>query len=172
MKVRKRLATAASLLLMSATAHAAVGVVIGHHTWSDEDGLPVIGPGERTKVFFCTGSGDGRMAMGCALDKCLAHYNREKNPSQELKGKGEKKTALFGGVCATEGWTERNGHNLMMVGPPGDNVHLTSKALSAATREEARRIVCSNGFPCDRASIAFEFYDGSGHEPRKAPPKP
>lgn len=162
-----KLLLAAAALFVSLSAHASIGVVIGHHKWA-ADGLPDIGPGEQTKVFFCSGRGDARIAMGCALDKCLAHYNREKNPSHEIRGAH----AIFGGVCSTDGWSARRGHALMMVGPPGDNVHLTSKALGKDTREEALRDVCRNGFPCDKATVVFDFYEGTGHEnPEARKPK-
>lgn len=143
-----------SLLLISAMAHSDVGVAVGHNTWAD-DGLPNIGKGEQVSIFTCVGQEGGSKAMDCAVDKCRKAFKIPAGAPVKKVGP----TTLVGGKCAGDGWSERKGHSIVMVGPRGDNVFIMSKALGDPTREAAWEFVKSNNFPVDKGTIVFDYYD-------------
>lgn len=163
----KRLVTTAFFLL-SLSAHATVGVAVGHHTWAD-DSFPVIGPGEQAKVFVVEDyRGNGLTTMFMAVDKCLDHF--------KITGKrrGEKREfprgQLFGGVCFADGFSENTGHSVVFVGAPGDNQFIATKALGVATREEALRIAGRNGVPLERMTKVWDQFDKHGRRDSQGRP--
>lgn len=143
-----------SLMLISASAHAAVGVALGANAWAP-DGFPDLGPKEQVKAFVChapSSKMDGPAALACAVAKCMAHFKVPANTKPDKAG-------IVGGKCKADGWSERPGHALAYVGDPGDNTYLWSKAIGDAKREDAEHFVRERNFPVKEKNKAFDFYD-------------
>lgn len=129
------------------SAHADIGVAVGHHTWSkDASGnyLPEVGPQEQVSVFHCVGPNLGAAAESCALKKCVRKFGGEKQ-------------------CVGAGWSRNKGYSVVYVGPPG-SPHLLSKSLGDATRAESMAYVKSNNFPMKGARKVIDLYDDTGLE--------
>lgn len=142
---------------VTGSAQAGVGVSLGHHTWA-EDGFPTIGLGEQVSVFYCTGKMDGPDAMKCALEKCKKAFNVPANAKERKVGP----TTLIGGKCSPDGYTNKRGHSIIMVGPKGDNSFIMSKALGDPTREKAMEYVSSNRFPVHKSTVILDYWDNDG----------
>ena len=144
MKIRHKVLLLSCLMLVGA-ARADIGVAVGHHTWSKDDGgnyLPEVGPKEQISIFYCVGANLGAKAEKCAVDKCIKKFGDPKK-------------------CAGDGWTRRRGYSVAYAGPPG-NYQLFSKALGSDTRENALCYVKSNKFPMEGATKIIDLYDDSG----------
>ncbi len=127
------------------SAHADIGVAVGHHTWSNDASgnyLPEVGPKEQVSVFYCVGPNLGKEAETCALNKCIKRFG------------GDKK-------CVGDGWTRNKGYSVVYVGPPG-SPHLLSKSLGDASRAESMQYVKSNNFPMKGARKVIDLYDDTG----------
>lgn len=163
MEKHKRKSLLAGLaLLVSVTAQAAVGVVVGANTISDKDGYPLLQPNEQAQIFYCTGKMSGPAAQQCALDKCLAKFKLKADaPRKDFKN-GSSTTTVIGGHCAPDGWSARKGYSIIMVGPKGNNQYIMSKALGDPTRESAMDFVKSNNFPVDKSTMILDYYDKDG----------
>lgn len=148
---------AAAALFVSLSAHATVGVALGHHTWAD-DGMPEIGPGEQARVFVCRQHDTTRIVALCALEKCAKAFGFDLKAPVVLKN-GRK---LLGGKCNVDGRTDDRGYSVIVVGPPGDNQFIVGKALGAKTREIAIEYIKKSGFPMEKATVVYDEYDPDG----------
>lgn len=147
----KKIIIALFVSFYSLMAQAAVGVAVGYHTWA-KDGLPDISPGEQISVFVCRGKMSGADAAECALNKCMKQF---KIPPKTKADSHD----LVGGACKVDGWSERKGYSIIVLGPKGNNNFIMSKALGDSTREEAMKFVKSNKFPVRKENIVLDIYD-------------
>lgn len=148
---------AIAAFLAASWAHASVGVAVGANTFA-KDGMPMLGPDEQAKVFVCHGKFDktksnpgmnGPDAENCAMQKCLAYYNMPLN-SSDKKAKAH---------CVRDGWAEKKGWAIIVLGPKGDNNFMFSKAIGDDNKKDAWDFVRSNNFPVDKGTLVHEFYD-------------
>jgi hypothetical protein len=152
--MRTKLLMLTALTAMPMLAYSAVGVSVGHHTFA-EDGFPTLKPNEQASIFYCTGKMSGPEAMACAVAKCKKQFKVPANAATKKVGNSD----LIGGKCIADGWSEKKGHSIVMVGPKGDNQFIMSKALGDPTREIAMQYVASNDFPVSKGTIVLDYWD-------------
>lgn len=167
----KRHLFAVALAAASFAAHAAVGVAVGNDSWSESDGFPNVAPGTQVKIYTCTGKMHGDEAGECAVNKCLADFG-VKGTVNSVPKKKIHKTELYAGKCSLDGYSNKMGYSIIVVGPKGDNSYIMSKALGDITRDVAMKYVRSNNFPVDKGRIVFDYFDHDGvPQPGVVPPK-
>lgn len=143
----------------SVMSYASVGVTTGHHTINKKDGLPEIGRNEQVSVFICKGKMSSLEAAQCSLRKCMKAFGVPADSKSVKYGNND----VFGGKCVIDGYTNRRGHSLIMVGPKGDNQMILSKSLGSLTRETAMIDLNANNFPVSKGTMVFDYWDNDGY---------